>query len=76
MTHLKMFSTIIEEIKLFSLQTLNNRKQLFDYGETEIGNVSIPILKEHLIKKKTENVGERNAQFCSSFRYIYWRSYT
>lgn len=34
--------------KIFSLNTLNQRKNLFDYGETEIGNISPNITLQHL----------------------------
>lgn len=37
--------------KLFSLETLNNRKMNFNYGPIEIGNISPPIKMIHLEKK-------------------------
>lgn len=36
----------------FTLQTLNRRKQLFDYGDIENANRSMPIKLEHLQSKK------------------------
>lgn len=42
----------IENSNLFTLETLNNRKQTFQYGETEIGNISPPIKLEDLRKYK------------------------
>lgn len=35
----------------FSLKTLNTRKQMFNYGELEIGNISPQITEAHLAKK-------------------------
>jgi hypothetical protein len=37
--------------KLFSLETLNNRKMNFNYGTIEIGNISPTIKMIHLEKK-------------------------
>jgi len=42
--------------KLFSLETLNNRKMNFNYGPIEIGNISPPIKMIHLEKKTFKNV--------------------
>lgn len=42
----------IENSNLFTLETLNNRKQTFQYVETEIGNISPPIKLEDLRKYK------------------------
>lgn len=39
----------ISEVKIISLETLNNRKQNFNYGTIEIGNNSHPIEKHHLL---------------------------
>uniref|UniRef100_A0A1B0CK37 Uncharacterized protein n=1 Tax=Lutzomyia longipalpis TaxID=7200 RepID=A0A1B0CK37_LUTLO len=41
----KVLNCFIYEKKLFTLETLNARKQLFDYGEIEIRNRSPPIRK-------------------------------
>lgn len=37
---------------LFTLDALNNKKKLFDYGVTEIGNISQPIQLKHIEKNK------------------------
>ena len=37
-------------LKLFSLDTLNNRKNNFNYGQFEVGNTSPPITDNHLDK--------------------------
>lgn len=39
----------ILEVRIISLETLNNRKQHFNYGAIEIGNNSHPIEKHHLL---------------------------
>lgn len=41
----------IEEKKYFTIQLLNKRKQLFDYGELEIGNLCQEISLNHIKKK-------------------------
>lgn len=33
---------------MFTLETFNYRKQMFQYGETEIGNVCPPVTKNHI----------------------------
>ncbi|CAH1736352.1 unnamed protein product [Aphis gossypii] len=40
----------ISEVKIISLETLNNRKQYFNYGTIEMGNNSHIIEKQHLLK--------------------------
>lgn len=45
-----VISYYTEDISLFSLATLNNRKQFFDYGEVESGNLSSLITKEKKLK--------------------------
>jgi hypothetical protein len=40
----------ISEVKIISLETLNNRKQYFNYGTIEIGNNSHIIEKHNLLK--------------------------
>lgn len=42
----------ISEKKLFSIQAFNYRKQMFNYGETEIGNLSPPLEIGHLLNNK------------------------
>lgn len=42
----------IEKMKYFKLSDLNTRKKFFEYGPTEIGNISGEIELKHLIKKK------------------------
>ncbi|XP_060871578.1 uncharacterized protein LOC132949103 [Metopolophium dirhodum] len=39
----------ISDVKIISLETLNNRKQYFNYGAIEIGNNSHTIEKHHLL---------------------------
>lgn len=41
----------IDTAKLFSLETLNNRKMNFNYGPIEVGNISPPIKIVHLKKR-------------------------
>eukprot|EP00102_Acyrthosiphon_pisum_P013497 XP_008183097.1 PREDICTED: uncharacterized protein LOC103309442 [Acyrthosiphon pisum] len=41
----------IDTTKLFSLETLNNRKMNFNYGPIEVGNISPPIKIVHLKKR-------------------------
>jgi len=41
-----------ENVKMFSLHTLNLRKQNFNYGSIEIGNAS-PLIKSIHIQKST-----------------------
>jgi len=51
--HYNMYHLIIyytEKIQIFSLETLNLRKQNFDYGELEQKNLSPPIERHHLHK--------------------------
>lgn len=40
----------IEKMKYFDLETLNRRKQYFEYGPTEIDFISGEIKKQHLVK--------------------------
>lgn len=44
----KILNYFIYERKMFSLETLNSRKQMFPYGETEIQNASVSIEKHHI----------------------------
>lgn len=51
--HYMMANIIITEvICLFSLDKLNQRKQTFNYGSTEIGNKSEPIKLTHIKNKR------------------------
>ncbi|KAK5638762.1 hypothetical protein RI129_013057 [Pyrocoelia pectoralis] len=54
----------IEKDKLFSLDILNSRKQLFDYGKTEIGNISPPIKINHLTNLKLHMSAREMWTFC------------
>lgn len=49
----------------FSLDTLNGRKQMFNYGEIEIGNYSPQITKEHI------NNFKMTAREMMTFMYIF-----
>lgn len=44
----------ILKLKLFSIEVFNYRKQMFNYGETEIGNLSPPIEIVHLKANKVK----------------------
>lgn len=44
----KILHYFIYEKKIFTLETFNYRKQMFQYGETEIGNVCPPVQKNHI----------------------------
>ncbi|XP_049316679.1 uncharacterized protein LOC125779384 [Bactrocera dorsalis] len=44
----KILHYFVYEKKFFCLETLNYRKQMFQYGDTEIGNISPPIQKHHI----------------------------
>lgn len=46
MCHIIKYYT--ETVKLFSLQNLNDRKNMFNYGSLEVGNSSPEILSNHL----------------------------
>lgn len=48
MCHVILYYT--QTVKLFSLETLNNRKATFNYGPIEVGNISPPITLLHLQK--------------------------
>lgn len=61
--------------KLFSLETLNNRKMNFNYGPIEIGNISPPIKMTHLEKKTFKNVSQGSYDLCSFFSSHCRRSY-
>lgn len=52
--HIILYFT--ETMQYLSLNTLNTRKQTFEYGPTEIGNLSTEIKMSHLKKKTFKNV--------------------
>lgn len=54
-----------EDSCLFSLATLNNRKQLFDYGDIESGNLSTIITKENIINSKLNMTAKETWTFLS-----------
>lgn len=54
-----------EQIKLFSLTTLNNRKQLFDYGDIESGNISSAIRIEDVWNSKLKLTARETWTFMS-----------
>jgi len=65
MCHIIIYYT--ETVKIFSLELLNNRKQNFNYGPIDVGNIS-PIIKlAHIKKVPLENVYERDDDFCFLF---------
>ncbi|KAK4877980.1 hypothetical protein RN001_010486 [Aquatica leii] len=60
----QILKQLIEVDKLFSLETLNSRKQLFNYGKTEIGNISPPIKSNHLQGSKLHMSAREMWTFC------------
>lgn len=49
----KILVHFIEKSKFFSIDVLNNRKQMFHYGETEIGNISPPFVLSMFRRSRT-----------------------
>ncbi|XP_054087725.1 uncharacterized protein LOC128922130 [Zeugodacus cucurbitae] len=62
----KILHYFIYEKKMFTLETFNSRKQMFQYGQTEIGNVSPPVKKEHI---KNANF-KMNAKQMQTFSHL------
>lgn len=60
----KAFKYFIYEKKFFSLETLNYRKQMFNYGDTEIGNISMPIEKNHIDNASFKMSASQMKSFC------------
>lgn len=55
---------LINNQKLFSLNILNSRKQLFNLGQTELGNASPPIKMNHLQSLKLHMSAAEMWTFC------------
>ncbi|KAB0790692.1 hypothetical protein PPYR_01368 [Photinus pyralis] len=60
----QILTHLIEKDHLFSLKILNSRKQLFNYGKTEIGNISPPIKINHLTNLKLHMSAREMWTFC------------
>lgn len=48
----RIFQYYIDKVKILTLDTLNFRKQSFNYGSIEIGNLSRPITSDHIKRCK------------------------
>lgn len=59
-----------QKIKIFSLETLNLRKQNFNYGPLEIGNFSKPILEKHLNQNRLKMTASEMKSFIRFFPLI------
>lgn len=55
---------------MFSLDDLNNRKALFDYGHCEIGNISVDIEMKHLRKGKLKMSASQSLYFTTYFSIL------
>ncbi|KAI8116607.1 hypothetical protein CVS40_11351 [Lucilia cuprina] len=60
----------IQEIKIFSLETLNLRKQTFNYGQLEIENFSKQILETHLNQNRLKMTASEMKGFIRLFPLI------
>ncbi|CAH1114429.1 unnamed protein product [Psylliodes chrysocephalus] len=60
----------ITDLKLFTLDTLNIRKNTCNYGPIEIGNMSPPITMEHLTKRRLKMSARQMMTFVHFFSFI------
>lgn len=68
--HYLMSNIIIyytETVKLFTLEKLNSRKQNFNYGPIEIGNISEAIKSEHLKNRRFKMSSREMLSFVHNF---------
>lgn len=65
-TFQKYYTILYLKKKIFSFETFNSRKQMFQYGETEIGNVCPPVKKDH-IKKSNFKMSAKEMKTFSHF---------
>lgn len=65
----KIVSHFLKE-NFFSLDDLNNRKALFDFGLYEIGNISVDIQLNHLKKQKLKMTASQSLCFTIYFSII------
>lgn len=66
----EVINYFVFEKKIFSLDTLNSRKNLFQYGELEVGYIAGNITKDHILRKRLNMSARETINFIHHFGFF------